>query len=127
MYSSPDALCILAVDDDPFLLETIQSILEDAGHEVITANRAKAALNLLSLRPWDIVLTDRMMPEMNGEEFAREVKRRSPELPVLMITSDATGVSTHHLDSVILKPFTTAFLKLAIAACLATRVEKLAA
>jgi DNA-binding NtrC family response regulator len=65
---------------------------------------------------FDIVLTDRSMPEMEGDELAREVKKRRPEVPVILITGfgdimEATGEKPEGVDIVMSKPFTMAGLQ----------------
>ena len=64
------------VDDDPDTLALVSSLLTGAGHEVIVcSSSADAARDILTARP-DCVITDLMMPMMDGFELTRELRRR---------------------------------------------------
>jgi CheY-like chemotaxis protein len=99
---------ILVVDDDPLIAGSTVALLEDLGHIVVEATSGMEALRLLSdgLEP-DLVITDHAMPEMTGLELAREVRRRLPELPVLLATgfADLDGAGTVDLPR-LAKPYT---------------------
>jgi DNA-binding NtrC family response regulator len=77
---------ILCVDDEenPLTLRTL--VLQKAGYEVVTARSGKEALNVTGSRSVDLVLSDHLMPEMNGVELAKKVKARHPNLPVVLIS-----------------------------------------
>ncbi|HEX5236343.1 MAG TPA: response regulator [Silvibacterium sp.] len=77
---------ILCVDDEKVPLLVRSRVLEKAGHEVLSANSAVEALELLQSHLVDLVLTDLLMPGMNGEELAREVKTRLPSMPVVLFS-----------------------------------------
>ena len=72
------------VDDDPDLLALMARLLLDDGHEVETCNASRRALAEIPLRRPDCVITDLMMPEMDGFELTRELRRR-PELSEMKI------------------------------------------
>jgi two-component system cell cycle sensor histidine kinase/response regulator CckA len=74
------------VDDEPTSLLVRSRVLEKAGYDVVPANSAEAALGILTLQSVDLVLTDLLMPGMNGAELAREVKIRNPRLPVILFS-----------------------------------------
>lgn len=65
---------ILLVDDEPDALETLKFRFEMSGYEVITAENGARALDILRDSRVDLVLTDFMMPELNGIELARMIK-----------------------------------------------------
>lgn len=77
---------IMCVDDEniPLLLRT--RVLEKAGFRVTPVSSASEALNLLETKPVNLVLTDLLMPGMSGAEFAREIKARRPDLPVVIVS-----------------------------------------
>jgi len=77
---------ILCVDDEatPMLLRRF--VLEKSGFCVLTAASGQEALQILDRQPVDLVLTDLLMPGLSGTELAREVKRRRPELPVVLLS-----------------------------------------
>ncbi|HEX3408483.1 MAG TPA: response regulator, partial [Caulobacteraceae bacterium] len=81
---------ILLVDDDVLVSDGTAAMLEDLGHAVIEANSAATALGLLESKPEiDFVITDHAMPEMTGVEFAKLVRARYPDLPIVLATGYA--------------------------------------
>ena len=77
---------ILCVDDEENPLVLRKLVLQKAGYEVITARSAKEALQIISSREVDLVLSDHLMPEITGVELARELKTRDPKLLVMLIS-----------------------------------------
>jgi len=80
-------LPVLIVEDDAALREALKDTLVLAGYQVVEAGDGQAALALLERSPVGIVVTDVQMQPMDGERLLREVKRRQPGLPVLLITA----------------------------------------
>jgi len=80
---------ILVVDDESSLLLTLVANLELEGFEVLAAASAEEALAILSATPVDLVLSDIRMPGMNGVDLFREIRRRTPETPVVLMTAFA--------------------------------------
>ena len=76
---------ILLVDDNPVSLKLIEKILKKAGHEVTTATNGRQALELFNEKFFPIVLTDWMMPEMDGLDLCRAIRSRSQESYVFII------------------------------------------
>ncbi len=64
------------VDDDPDLLVLLERVLKSAGHEVQTCDSSRRALVEIPIARPDCVITDLMMPEMDGFELTRELRRR---------------------------------------------------
>jgi len=84
---SPAAKSIIAiVDDDQRLLESLQDLLESAGHNVRTFSSARALLDSAVLTEINCLISDIGMPGMDGFELEREMQKRRPELPVILIT-----------------------------------------
>jgi CheY-like chemotaxis protein len=77
---------ILCVDDEPNSLVLRKLVLQKAGYEVVTASSAVLALDLLASRHVDLVLSDQLMPGQTGTELTRQIKRRWPSLPVILIS-----------------------------------------
>lgn len=88
--------CVLLVEDDPLVRDTVRSGLEVSGFEVQTAGDADEALRLLAgAHRIDVVLTDVVMPgSMNGVDLARLLAREHPELRVVI----ATGYTDRSID-----------------------------
>ncbi|EMS81196.1 sensor histidine kinase [Desulfotignum phosphitoxidans] len=77
---------ILIVDDEEDIREVLEIALMDMGHEVFLAPDGKKALELFEDHHPSIVITDIKMPVMGGIELLKQVKRRSPDTQVIMIT-----------------------------------------
>ena len=78
---------ILVVDDDLGICHSLEEILEADGCEVETAQDGAEGLARLGERSFDLVLSDVVMPNMDGHELYTTVRARYPELPVLMMTA----------------------------------------
>jgi DNA-binding response OmpR family regulator len=80
---------ILVVDDNELNLELIGKILELEGYEVATADSGEVALQKIGVFKPDLVLLDVMMPDMDGFELCRRLRKLpiSMDLPVLMLTA----------------------------------------
>jgi len=77
---------VLIVDDEESILETLTGILEDEGHEVITASSGEKALMLFNESPPDLVLMDVWMPGMDGIETLKSIKEKNRDACVIMIS-----------------------------------------
>lgn len=82
-------LAILVVDDHPIMREVVCEILEDAGHEVRFAGDGREALRQLSSAEFDLLVTDIVMPEMDGIELIGEVRRRYPQTRIIAMSGGA--------------------------------------
>jgi DNA-binding response OmpR family regulator len=80
---------ILVVDDEPVLVETIAYNLEQAGYTVTTASDGASALEAARCETPDLVILDIMLPEMDGLEVCRQLRRESntSTTPILMLTA----------------------------------------
>ncbi len=83
-------LNILVVDDEQIVLDSIKKLLRKDNFEVIGVLNAQAGLDRIDEGDIDIVLTDLMMPGIDGLEFMKLTKERTPNLPIIMITGYAT-------------------------------------
>ncbi len=81
---------ILVVDDEQIVLDSIRKHLRKDDYAIHTVMSAREALELIENTPVDIVLTDLMMPEMDGLELMEKIKAKLPQVPVIMITGYAT-------------------------------------
>jgi PAS domain S-box-containing protein len=112
-------LRILVVDDQAVQSELLAHALERDWHTVSVAANGREALELFDRREFDLVITDKAMPEMNGDQLAVAVKSREPDIRVIMITgfSSARDVEEHmdeFIDRVLIKPVAFAELRQAI-------------
>jgi two-component system cell cycle sensor histidine kinase/response regulator CckA len=80
-------LRVLVVDDEETVCRFVDRVLRDAGYETATAPGGAEALEIMArLGPFDVLLTDVMMPEMTGDELARRLRKSEPHLKVLYLT-----------------------------------------
>ncbi len=81
--------CILVVDDSPDNVLLIQTILEEEGCKILTAENGPSALAQIETSPPDLVLLDVMMPGMDGYEVTRRIRanKKLPFIPILLITA----------------------------------------
>lgn len=114
----PNRLRILAVDDEASVLEVLTCCLEISGHSVETCSGAPEALERFhGGQRWDLVMTDRLMPGMDGMEFAAAIKRIAIGTPVIMMTGSADpgrAWPDPAIDAILPKPFTIAALQHAL-------------
>src|SRR5690606_1135827 len=113
------ALTVLIVDDEELLVRSCARILEHEGYTVQQASRGREALDLMRRQRPDIVLTDLMLPDVDGMTLLREAKRLDPEMLVIMITGFATVDSSIEAIKAgaydyIPKPFTATQLQILI-------------
>lgn len=80
---------ILVVDDEPVLVETIAYNLEQAGYQVTTAANGSSALEAAHRETPDLIILDIMLPEMDGLEVCRQLRRESntSTTPIMMLTA----------------------------------------
>lgn len=83
--------CILVIDDDEDVRRAIRRLLESAGHEVVEAPDGKIGMRRFREQPTDLVVTDLFMPEQEGLETIRELKRFSQDIKILVVTGAAPG------------------------------------
>jgi two-component system response regulator YesN len=80
---------VLIVDDSLDMAESLRDVLEVKGFVSHAAHSGKEALLILQNHPIDLLLTDVIMPEMNGVELYREVKKTYPKLTTYFMTAYA--------------------------------------
>ncbi len=83
---------VLVVDDEELIAETLVSILNSAGFAAMAAFNAESALDLASEIPPEVLITDIVMPGMDGIELAYELKRRVPDCKVLLFSGQVGAV-----------------------------------
>lgn len=77
---------ILAVDDEPALLDLAREILSQQGYKVICAHSGEQALNILATESIDLLISDVIMPEMNGYQLAKEVIKKYPKVKIQLVS-----------------------------------------
>lgn len=114
------SLRILVVDDEPLVIDIVSEYLTGDGHSVETATNGREAFEKFRAGKFDLVLTDRGMPEMNGDQLAAAIKQIAPQQPVILITGfgdimNAAGEKPDGVDLILGKPITLNQLRQAVA------------
>lgn len=86
-----DAVKILIVDDERDFLETMSFWLKSKGYIVDMADNGRSAVEIIKQNLPDVVFLDVVMPEMDGIETLREIRKVSPELSVVMVTAHTSN------------------------------------
>jgi two-component system response regulator AtoC len=89
---------ILLVDDDPQIRRVIETILSLENHEVCCASDGSEALQLIQQVPFDLVITDLIMPETEGLAMIREVRKTHPALYIIAMTGGGYGSAAEYLS-----------------------------
>jgi CheY-like chemotaxis protein len=97
---------VLVVDDEEAILDLLSIYLEEEGYEVAVACNGEEALNRFRHGHWDLVLTDRMMPGMSGDELGESIRRLDQKIPIVLVS----GFTEPHMgqfpfDAIVAKPF----------------------
>lgn len=89
---------ILIVDDDEDFVHIQSVVLSHAGHEVRSAPNGREALTLLDHFPCSIIVTDIMMPQMDGIEFIMELRKRLNHCRIIAMTGGSWVAAPMHLE-----------------------------
>jgi len=108
---SKSSLNVLVVDDEPRVVEVVSAFLRFDGHSVSAAASGREALEKFRADRFDLVVLDRVMPEMSGDQTARFIKQVKQDIPVIMLTGfgaliEVTGSQPAAVDVVLNKPVT---------------------
>ena len=101
---------ILVVEDDPGTAESLQYVLEDEGHTVLTAHTGEEGLALAGEERCDLVLTDLKLPGLNGLDLVKRLHSARARLPIILMTAHGTTeiaieATKHGAFDYLLKPF----------------------
>lgn len=81
---------ILVVDDERSIRITVKAFLEADGHSVETAEEAESAMAVLQEKPFDVILTDIILPKVSGVDLLRQIRGSFPHVQVIMMTGEPT-------------------------------------
>jgi len=114
---------ILIVDDEPALRELTREILSIAGYKVLVADDAEAALTILAREPVDLMISDIIMPKMNGYDLAKAVNEKYPLIKIQLASGYNSGQTTESVyeqvhNPILRKPFRSAELLATVAGLL---------
>ena len=114
---------ILIVDDEAKLRRILQIVLSDAGYTIDTAENGKKAWELFQIHDYSLVITDLIMPVMDGLELIKLIRQTAPDIPIIVITAYGSIESAVNAIKVgaydyISKPFENEEIKLIVAKAL---------
>ncbi|NCO58429.1 MAG: hypothetical protein AUK30_04795 [Nitrospirae bacterium CG2_30_70_394] len=90
---------ILAVDDDPQVRDLLDTLLTEAGHQVVTAADGKEAMARFRAQPVAVVVADILMPEQDGFETIQQLHRIAPRVPVIAISGGGHNPAALYLKT----------------------------
>src|SRR4051812_25940824 len=92
---------ILVVDDDPLMHRLFQHHLERAGYQMVSARSGREALDIASRQPPQLIVMDIMMPDIDGLEALRELKKgdATKAIPVIVITANGHHIARKESES----------------------------
>jgi CheY-like chemotaxis protein len=105
---------ILVIDDDPQMRRVVSRILTEAGYSVIEAGDGREGLQQLSGFDPAVIVTDILMPEMEGVEFVRHARERLPAVKIIAMSGGGRGsdkslilrmIKSFGADAALSKPF----------------------
>jgi CheY-like chemotaxis protein len=100
---------VLVVDDEDVLVEMLSSLVEDLGHQPLIAINGREALVSLSgqREPPALIIADVMMPQMNGIEFVKSIRKnpRYGQVPIILTSAAGTPNDTGLADYFVAKPY----------------------
>lgn len=121
---------ILVAEDDKAINALVRSYLEDNGYEPTSCYDGKEAIDAMENESYDMLISDIMMPNMDGYELAKTVRSLHPEMPILFMTALDDKPSKMYsykigIDDYVVKPFDVDVLMLRVAALLRrAKIEK---
>jgi CheY-like chemotaxis protein len=89
---------ILIIDDDKMVLNMLRQVLEGAQHTVVEASNGAIAMRLWRDHPADLIITDILMPEKDGLEVIRELRRECPTVKVIALSGGSRKIHFDALD-----------------------------
>jgi CheY-like chemotaxis protein len=90
---------ILVIDDDPLYRSTLRLILEDGGHRVTEAQDGAEGIAFFKEHRPDVVITDLLMPDMDGDEVIRSIRRLDRNARVIAISGSGAFYNVNHTDT----------------------------
>jgi two-component system chemotaxis response regulator CheB len=120
---------VLIADHDPASALTLERFLGEAGHDVVVTHDGAAALQALGLDPFDALLTDWMMPRMDGIELIRRVRATIKPLPVIVVFASLSSSEARAraldagADDYLARPCPPKDVLILLESCLARRAQ----
>ncbi|MDQ2687447.1 MAG: sigma-54 dependent transcriptional regulator [Armatimonadota bacterium] len=125
---SPEKKTLLIADDEPNIRRVLQAIFTKEGYDVQTAENGLHALEVAKAHPVHVLITDLIMPDMNGVELLQKIKQSQPDTVAVMITAYATiktcvDAMRYGASDYITKPFDVDEIKAVVKRAVARAAE----
>ncbi len=123
-HLTPPRYRLMFVDDEPGIVKALTRVFRQENYDIVTASNGKEGLERLAEATVHLVISDFMMPGMNGAEFLHEVKQRSPDTIRIMLTGHANtdavmgAINEGAVYKFILKPWNDDDLRVTVALAL---------
>ena len=122
-------LRVLVIDDEAMVRKIVRKMLERSGHTVVEAENGKLGIEQLKSATFDLVITDIIMPEMEGVETVIALKKDFPKVAIIAMSGGGRGANYDFLDAArklgaakaLRKPFTRHELLEAVEECLVAK------
>ena len=122
------AAIVLVVEDDQSIRSLINRMLRSEGHQVVEASDGATALEILQGMRCDLVITDFLMPKLNGIKFVEQLHSLQPKMPIILITgylSVASGTTiVDKVAEILAKPFDLTVLQSTVRRMLAPTLDE---
>jgi CheY-like chemotaxis protein len=105
MTTSPSSRRLLLVEDDPAIGRLLARFLGVAGYAVTRASTQAEALTLLLSQSWEVLLTDKNLPDGSGLTIAAAAREQFEELPIVLMTAYPEPLRATSIDGYLAKPF----------------------
>jgi len=123
---------ILVIDDEAGLRTMVRDTLEPLGHTIVEASNGLLGVQKYREAPFDLVITDIIMPDQEGIETIQQIRKLNPAQPVIVMSGGGRTKTGEFLqiarnvgaDRVLKKPFGTAVLRDAVGACLLPQIKE---
>ncbi len=114
---------ILLVDDEESIRKLVLTVFEDSEYTFVEASNGAEALNVMDVQAFDLIITDIIMPDCDGIELVMTVRKKTPEIKVIVMSAGGRVRADHYLNlaeklgasRVFEKPFNTVELRETVA------------
>ncbi|MFI2743645.1 response regulator transcription factor [Zhouia sp. PK063] len=101
---------ILVIEDNPMVVHALDFKLTKVGYEIVTAEDGRKAKQLIETQAFDLIITDLMLPFINGSELIEFIKELHPNLPIMVLSTanqeeTITNIFELGVEDYITKPF----------------------
>jgi CheY-like chemotaxis protein len=89
---------ILVIDDDDSVRAVLTYILKEAGHQIVEASNGRKGLDLAKVEPFDLVITDLVMPDVDGLQAIRELRQSNENIKIVAMSGGGLNKPGFYLN-----------------------------